>query len=372
MADPFSFDSLLSVVWVLFFMGMVFYGQNIQLYMYMRNISKHLRKLERMKNEARETFIGQISQFNDDKTATTGRIDTLLELFAITPVNLDPRGIMPKLEHIVDAYEDRMKDDVKRLAIGADEDKVSTLTNVLEVSLGLNTFYRVVRHYYLSGKKTKSFFILAQLQVYLPFIMEIAEAYHASLSSFATGKPIGDGIGALVASKMMDGLPTEEIVKETMVATSTIEDRRVLIVKAKGPGGNVGKPGEAVKQLLVKNPNVTMVLTVDAGLKLEGENTGEVVEGIGAAIGGPGIDRYKIEEVASANKVPLHAIVVKMSEKEAITTMDEKIEKTAATIVERVKAYLTRWTKPGDTVIVAGVGNSLGIGQQISSSAPAS
>lgn len=369
MAEPFSFESILSVVWLLSFVGLMFYGQNLQLYMYMRSISKHLRRLEKMKNEARESFIGQISSFNADKTTVTPRIDTLLELFAITPVDLDPRGIVPKLEHVIDAYEERMKDDVKRLATGAEEDKVSTLTNVLEVALGLNTFYRVVRHYYLSGKKSRSFFILAQLQIQLPFIMEVAEAYHASLSSFATGKPIGDGIGALVASKMMEGLPTEEAVRETMVASTTIDDRKVFIVKAKGPGGNVGKPGEAVKQLLEQNPNVSMVLTVDAGLKLEGENTGEVIEGIGAAIGGPGIDRYKIEEVASAKAVPLHAIVVKMSEKEAITTMDEKIVKTADDIVQRVKAYLSRWTKPGDTVIVAGIGNSLGIGQHITTPA---
>ena len=37
-----------------------------------------------------------------------------------------------------------------------------------------------------------------------------------------------------------------------------------------------------------------MIITIDAALKLEGEDTGEVAEGIGAAIGGPGIERYKI------------------------------------------------------------------------------
>ena len=39
-----------------------------------------------------------------------------------------------------------------------------------------------------------------------------------------------------------------------------------------------------------------MVIMIDAGLKLEGELVGEVSEGIGAAIGGPGVDAYKIEE----------------------------------------------------------------------------
>jgi hypothetical protein len=367
-AVPFSLDTILGLIPFLFFMALMFYGQNLQLYISMRNVSRQLRKLEKMKNDARGEFVSQISQFNSDKTAVTRRIDTLLELFAISPVSLDPRGIVPKLEHILDAYEERMKADVKQLAVGANEDKVSTLTNLLEVSLGLNTIYRVVRHYYLSTKKSKSLFTLMQLQFTLPFIMEIAEAYHASLSSFTSGKPIGDGIGPLVASKLMDGLPSEELVKDTVVARMSLEDRQIILVKAKGPGGNVGKPGEAVRRLLEKHPETSMVLTVDAGLKLEGETTGEIVEGIGAAIGGPGIDRYKVEEVATASNVPLHAIVVKMSEKEAITTMDEKIEKTTLQIVDRVKSYLVRWTKPGDTVIVAGIGNSLGIGQQVAAS----
>ena len=43
---------------------------------------------------------------------------------------------------------------------------------------------------------------------------------------------------------------------------------------------------------------------IDAGLKLEGEMVGEVSEGIGAAIGGPGVDAYKIEEKLTKYKIP--------------------------------------------------------------------
>ena len=33
---------------------------------------------------------------------------------------------------------------------------------------------------------------------------------------------------------------------------------------------------------------------VDAGLKLEGEDSGYVVDGVGAAIGGVGVEKFKI------------------------------------------------------------------------------
>ena len=50
---------------------------------------------------------------------------------------------------------------------------------------------------------------------------------------------------------------------------------------------------------------------IDAGLKLEGEPVGEIAEGIGAAIGGPGVDAFKIEEKVTKYKLPLYAVIVK-------------------------------------------------------------
>jgi hypothetical protein len=100
---------------------------------------------------------------------------------------------------------------------------------------------------------------------------------------------------------------------------------------------------------------------VDAGLKLEGEDTGEVAEGIGAAIGGIGVDKYKIEEVATKYKVPVYAIIVKESLKEVLAPMSEPISKAVDNVVARLRTVLHERTKEGDTIIVVGVGNTLGI-----------
>jgi hypothetical protein len=112
------------------------------------------------------------------------------------------------------------------------------------------------------------------------------------------------------------------------------------------------------------NPGkIKMIVMVDAALKLEGDTTGETSEGIGAAIGGPGTERYKIEEAAVKSKVPVYAIIVKESIAEAIAPMKKDISDACDKVVTRIKKLILERTSEGDTVIVAGIGNTVGIGQ---------
>jgi len=110
---------------------------------------------------------------------------------------------------------------------------------------------------------------LAQLQMALPMIMEEAEAYGAALDAFAKAQPIGDGVGPLVVSQITAGRQGNELVKDTMVYDIDFEGRRVWVVRAKGPGGNVGKPGLAVEKLIQESGPIGLVVTVDAALKFE-------------------------------------------------------------------------------------------------------
>lgn len=58
-----------------------------------------------------------------------------------------------------------------------------------------------------------------------------------------------------------------------VVAETTIEGGRVLATKAKGPGSAVRKVGDAVINLIEANVGkIGLVVMVDAGLKLEGED----------------------------------------------------------------------------------------------------
>ena len=102
---------------------------------------------------------------------------------------------------------------------------------------------------------------------------------------------------------------------------------------------------------------------IDAALKLEGEKPGEVAEGVGAAIGGPGVEQFKIEEAIVKHKIPLNAVIVKQDLGDAVSPMRKEIFEAADPVIERIKRLILERTKEGDNIIIAGIGNTIGIGQ---------
>ncbi len=343
------------------FILIFFYGQRLQVQWQLVSVKRSLGKLELRKTAARQKFVDSISKFQTDKKTVETKLDRLNNSFTITPVSLDPSGIVGKLEHVLDTYDEHLKTEVKAIAPNASDSDINTLSNQLEISIGLDGMFRLVRHFYLLAKKTGGIMALAQLQMALPMIMEEADAYSAAVDAFAKAEPIGDGAGPLVASQFAVGKQGSELVKDTMVYDIDFEGRKVWVVRAKGPGGNVGKPGMVVEKLVSESGPINMVVTVDAALKFEGEPSGDIAEGIGAAIGGPGTERYHIEAAASKNHIPLLAFVVKMSSKEAISTMTPTIKKGADMAFTRVHNEIRSKTKPGDNIILVGVGNTIGV-----------
>ncbi len=345
------------VIWALF-------GQRINNAFYLWEINKAVRKLDRMRKYARDTSLKVLKSFKGVPEDVEERLDRLLEYFVIEPVSADPVGIMYKLEHLMDVREARFLDEVKRMVPSAEEGEIKNMSMMLEAALALNQIYRVVRHYYILSKKTNSILLTYQLYMLLPIIMIQAKSYMGAFVAFLNHQPIGDGAGALLAAKLMRGHKVEEIAKDTVVAEVPFQNRRLFVVKAKGPEGNVGKPGEAIKRIIERLAgNVSLVIMVDAGMKLEGEKTGDVSEGVGAAIGGIGVDKYKIEEIATKKKVPVYAMIIKESLRDALTPMREEIVKGVEKALEKLKRIILENTKENDNVIVAGVGNTLGIGQ---------
>ncbi len=361
LTDFLSLTEVLNLAYFLSFFLLFFYGQRLQVTMVLVGVKRSLSKLERYRVSARTRFLTSVSRFNQNKGDVESRVDRMTGSFAITPVSLDPSGLVGKLEHVLDTYDEHLRKEVRTLAPTADEAQVMTLSNQLEVSIGLDQMFRVVRHYYLLARKQGGLFALMQLQVALPTIMEEAEAYSSAIDAFAQGKPIGDSIGPLIASRIAAGTVASEPVKDTLVNEVGLQGRTLLVVRAKGPGGNVGKPGTLVEKLIHESGPVGLVLTVDAALKLEGENSGDVAEGIGAAIGGPGTEKYHIEVSAVKQGIPLVAVVVKMSSKEAISTITPQLEKAMEDAKLRVENVVLARTKPGDRVIVAGIGNTIGV-----------
>ena len=357
-------SQIISVVYILFFVVFIFYGQRIQMYAAIREVEGSLYKLKFMREEAKKTAVETIKEIGKPAIDPAPRVDRYLEYFTIGPQNMDPAGIVSKLDHILDVRDERLKNEVKLMAPATDEAQTYNLENTLEAAMAINYIYKVVRHFYIQGKKTLSFYTILQLQMILPLVMKEAEAYASALKAFAYGQPIGDGAGPLVAAKLMHGYEVRKLPKDCVVATVPFEGRTALVIKAEGPGGNVGKPGEAVKEVIEENEGkIANLIMIDAGLKLEGEPVGEVAEGVGAAIGGPGVDQFKIEESISKYRIPINAVIIKQDIGDAVSPMRKEIADSVDKVIERVKTVVMERTKEGDKVIIVGVGNTIGVGQ---------
>lgn len=355
---------VIQIAWLGFFVFFMFYGQRFQMTIMLREIEKHLRRLKFIRDEGRKLSVETIKEIGKPQEDPAERVDQFLEYIAITPQSMDPSGIVWKLDHLLDVREVRFMDEVKLMAPEADEVQLNNLENTLEAAMALNIIYKVIRHFYILGKKTLSLYIIMQVQMVLPLIMKEAEAFASALKAFATGQPIGDGAGALVAAKMMHGHKTRKIAKDIVAATVPLEGRIAHILKSEGPGGNVGKPGDGIIKIIKENKGkIATIIMIDAAQKLEGEKPGDVAEGVGAAIGGPGVEQFKIEESVLKYKIPVNAVIIKEDLGDAVSPMRKEVFDAVDTAIQRIKRLILERTKKGDAVIIAGIGNTIGIGQ---------
>ncbi|MFW9902306.1 MAG: DUF1512 family protein, partial [Candidatus Thorarchaeota archaeon] len=251
--DPVSL--IISLLWLVLIFISMFYGQKIQAWKASKEIQTALEKLKKWNDECKEILNTNFKEFAD-KTKT--QKDLLLELedfitfVTIEPVSLDPYGIIPKFDHVVDVRDNRFKEEVELLAPNADTVQRSNLENLLEATMAIDFIYRLIRHYLILGKKSKSMILLLQISYQLGLIMSMAKAYYHAAKAFSEGSPIGDGLGPLVAASFIrdvsdNDIEAEEISRDTIVQELTFEDRTIFVVRAKGPGGTVGKPGKAIK-----------------------------------------------------------------------------------------------------------------------------
>jgi len=285
-----------------------------------------------------------------------------LDYFTIMPVDIDPNGIVPKIHHLVRSREDTTRKQIRSLFSEIDTMDLSKVQNILEIVTTLQLLQKVVRHLFLTAKKQNNYPMILPLQMILPFIMEQAEALNDAVPAFKQGQPIGDGIGPLVVGEMMLNTKKQKAEFETVYSESEFEGRKLILLKAEGPYATVGRPGEATESLVGKyNPDI--IVMIDAALKFEGEDSGTVAQGFGAAIGGVGTDRFKIEEIATKLAIPVFSIVIKQSVNDAITLMKKEIAAQAENVKRQVHEMITDNTKSGQTALVIGVGNTLGVSQ---------
>ena len=355
-------NPLMMLIWIIPIIIFIFYGQRIQLQVTSGEIKKVIKKLEMHKNESRKELLDYVKKNMKSNYDPTEKIDRFLDYFTIMPVDMDPNGIVEKVRHIVRSREDYTREHVKSISPETTEIELTKVQTLLEIASSLRIIYKIINHLFLTAKKQNNYPLILPLQMILPFIMEEAEAMRKAIPAFKQGQPVGDGIGPMVVGKMMLNSKKENVAFQTVLSEINYDDRQLFLLKAEGPGSTVGRPGDAVEEIVAKN-KLDLIIMVDAALKMEGEDSATVAQGFGAAIGGIGTERFQIEKIAVKNNIPIFSIIIKQSVKEAITLMTKDIANKADDVRSQIYEMIHENTKPGQCILLIGVGNTVGVPQ---------
>ena len=370
--DPLSLVLNL-LFFVMIFMSM-FYGTKIQMWRSSKEVETGLEKLKTWNDDCKQILLKVFKKYADKKEMDKDlqlKLEDFLSFITIGPVSLDPYGIIPKLDHIIDVRDDRFKEEVAILApnVTPGSPEAQNLENLVEAAGAVDYIYRLIKHFLIMGKKSKSYILLMQISMQLSIILGMAKSYYRATKAFSEGSPIGDGLGPMVAGSFVrnvaqqDDVKAIEIAKDTIVQEVDFEDRTIYVIRARGPGGTVGKPGTAIKRLIEdQDKNISRIFMIDAGLKLSSDKTGSIVVGVGAAIGGIGVEKFFIEDSSTKKSIPIDALICRQSLENAITVMTRPITQSVPAIVEKIKMGIRIRTEKGSRIIVAGIGNTIGIG----------
>jgi hypothetical protein len=358
-----SGDTVSTIIWFVVFMIFIFIYPRMMLQQLILQLEKSALKLEVMSVDARRLIVKKIG---NESRGTDDKIKNFQEFIAIEPSSFDPYGIVKKVDQVSRNVESRFDQFVDEVASGKSAKEKREINFGLRAAIGVHMIAKIVRHYVETAKKFKNLQIAMVIQMQLPMIEKLAESELKGTEAFVKGLPVGDSIGPYVAASFME--KSKPIAEGVMVAETQILGRKVFVLKAFGPDPHLGRVDEAVVKI-VKANRIEKVITIDAAGKLEGEKTGSVAEGVGFAMGG-GVEREIVEAVLLPRKIPLDTIVVKVGMEDAITPMKKEILAAVPKVQELIKESVRR-SKKNSKLILIGVGNSCGIGNDKKSLAEA-
>ncbi|MFB6182780.1 MAG: DUF1512 family protein, partial [Candidatus Nanohaloarchaea archaeon] len=285
---------IIQTVLSLLFFGLIFFLPRIMIWQVDRKLQSTLYDMETYKNKTESLFLDKLT--TNVNEGLQHKLNSLKNFKLSQPTGIDPAGLVGKLEHVLDNSEDKFERFIRNNADTEDEEELANLNMAFKGVMGTHQVYKVIRHFRQLIKKTRNYQLIGITQMMMPIYEEIAEAQKDATRAFVDEAPIGDAIGPLVAANLINKEP-EEIAEDIVHAEQEVGDQKVHLVKSKGPGARLGKYGNAIDNLADKN-DLEAIITVDAAAKFEGEETGAVHEGIGVMMGGPGVEKTKIEEAA--------------------------------------------------------------------------
>ena len=345
-SDPFGM-----ILWFLMFFVFIFLYPRLMLSQLIFKIEQSARKMEDMSRKANNMISKRVSQ-NPGKELKN-EISAFTDFFVVEPSNIDPYGLVRKIDQTIRNMEDRFEEFVNKIYRGKEKQEINYS---LRAAIGLRQIAKIVRHNVELAKKFKNLQIAMILQMQMPIIEKIAESEFKGTEAFLSGLPIGDSIGPLVAASYIE--KEKPIAEDIIYDKVNIKNRVCFVLRAAGPEPRLGRIDEAIDKIMKKN-KIARIVTIDAAQKLEGEKTGSVAEGVGFAMGGIG-QREMIENVLLSKKKPIDSIVIKVGMMEAIIPMKKEIYNALPAARKMVEKSLER-TRKNEKVIIIGVGNSSGV-----------
>ena len=368
----FSASSYNSPEWwvmnLLFFIVFLFFYPKLYIWAMFSKLDYYVKELEKYAKDAQDAVIKKVCK-RKSKRSVKERILDFMDFFVSAPVDIDPYGILHKIQHIILNMEEKIENFAKEVIREGENKRKIPDAELKDVKYGLigamsvTQIYKVIRHYVEVAKKTKNFQIAMMLNMIMPEVMKMAKSSVKSTKAFLQEIPIGDGIGPLVAArnKKEEG---EEIEKDVVVSEEKIAGKKVYVMKSKGPGPEISQAHLwKGMEKIVKEKKINYIITIDAALKFEGEKTGKVAEGVGIAMSPYGVDRPFMEEIATKNNIKLEGIIVKMSDYEASVPMCKEIYKAIPKVQEKLEELIKK--NKDKNILIIGVGNTCGIGNSV-------
>jgi hypothetical protein len=236
MAETDVWSLVIQIFWIIFFI-MIFTGANqrIQMKLWSMDIRNKLNYIKRIVDEDK----AKISQYMRNMGLKNPDIvlRRALDFFTIEPVSIEPTDIIKRIDHLIRTSDESFRKIVKEALPGLGRYERSLVETSISIVAALHMVFKIIRHYLLTGEKENNWILIMQLELLMPQIMKLVNTYHKALDSFTTGKPVGDGVGPLVAYRLIESgtLVSKKVIDETSVYEIKLDDRRYYIVKAEGP-----------------------------------------------------------------------------------------------------------------------------------------
>ncbi len=376
-----EFNDLLTTFFIILLLLVFFYGQNYQGWYAGRLIKKSLKELNKWKKYGVNltfSFIEPISSEGITPREITEFINKILDFFVIPPSQLDP-PIYEKLRYLMSYREKRFSQLIRQFLPNIDKSSLAKISALLNTTTEIHNMHKKVRHKLIIGEKTRSHMFLLSTASEITQIMIKARAYRTALDSFKGKQPIGDSIGPMSVNEFIKEIQKNNKILELNTqkrshgfysSEITYKNRKCICLRPKGPDAIVGNIGEAVENVILelheKNQHPSIVITIDAMTRLEGEKLGTVAQGLGIVIGGDSnnlIDKYQIETLCMKETptIPFEAVVCRESLEEAVSPMSEPIKLAIPKIIRILKKIIRSQTKPNEIVLILGIGNAIGV-----------